>query len=151
MVDDNTHGNIGLLALAIRDASLLGQGLDDGLEDVCVVVRLLALDGTHQTLKAHTGIDYIHAKGFEMAVGLALELHEHDVPYLDDLWVVLVDKFTSGHLCLLLSRTAVQMNLGTGTTRTCIAHLPEIVVLVAVDDVVGRNMLEPEACSLVVA
>ena len=151
VVDDNTHGDVGLLALAVGDACLLSQGLDDGLEDVCVVVRLLALDGTHQTLEAHTGIDYIHAKGFEMAVGLAFELHEHDVPYLDDLWVVLVDKFTSGHLCLLLGRTAVQMNLGTGATRTCIAHFPEVVVLVAIDDVIGRDMLEPEACCLVIA
>ena len=32
-----------------------------------------------------------------------------------------------------------------------ITHLPEVVVLVAVDDMVCRHMLQPELCSLVVA
>ena len=102
MVYYHAHGNVGLLALAIGDAGLLTQSLDDGLEDVGIIVGLLALDGTHQTFESHTSINNIHAKRFQMAVSLTLVLHEHDVPYLDDLRVVLVYKFTSGHLCLLL-------------------------------------------------
>ena len=42
------------------------------------------------------------------------------------------------------------MNLRAGTARTGLTHLPEIVVLVAVDDVVGRYVLAPVFGSLVV-
>ena len=43
------------------------------------------------------------------------------------------------------------MNLRARATRSRVAHLPEVVVLVAVDDVVGRHVLAPEPGSLVVA
>ena len=43
------------------------------------------------------------------------------------------------------------MYLRTWSAGTCIAHLPEVVVLVAVDDMVGRHVLGPEAGGLVVA
>ena len=43
------------------------------------------------------------------------------------------------------------MNLRAGAARTGLTHLPEVVVLVAVDDVVGRHVLAPILGSLVVA
>ena len=86
-----------------------------------------------------------------MAVGLAFELHEHDVPYLNDLWVVLVHQLAAGHLGLLLGAAAVQVNLGAGAAGARVAHFPEVVVLVSVDDVVGGHVLEPVRGSLVVA
>ena len=112
---------------------------------------MLALKSTNKTLEAHTSIDYIHTKWFEVTVSLTLELHEYDVPYLDNLWIVLIDELTSRHLCLLFWCTRVEVNLGARTTRTSIAHLPEVIVLVTIDDVVSRNMLEPVAISLLVA
>ena len=42
------------------------------------------------------------------------------------------------------------MNLRTGTAGACIAHLPEVVVLVTVYDMVSRNVLPPVAGGLVV-
>ena len=121
------------------------------LEHVCVVVGVLALNGAHQSLKAHARVDDIHGELLQRAVGLAVELHEHQVPDFDDLWVVLVDEFSSGHLRFLLGRAAVQMDFGARATRSGVAHLPEVVVLVAVDDVVGRHVLQPESGGLVVA
>ena len=43
------------------------------------------------------------------------------------------------------------MNLRAGAARSCVAHLPKVVVLVAVDDMVGRHVLSPVGGSLVVA
>ncbi len=70
-------------------------GLDDGLEDVGIVVRVLALHHAYQALEPHTSINHIHRQLLETAVSLAVELHEHKVPDLDNLWVVLVDEFTT--------------------------------------------------------
>ena len=43
------------------------------------------------------------------------------------------------------------MNLRAGTTGTCIAHFPEIIVLITIDDVIGRHVLSPVFGSLVIA
>ena len=112
---------------------------------------MLALKGAHESLKSHTGIDNVHRQRFETAVCLAVKLHEHNIPNLDNLWVVFVYEFTSRHFCLLFLRTGVDMNLGAWSTRTCIAHFPEVVVFVSIYDMVGRHMLEPVSGSLVVA
>ena len=112
---------------------------------------MLALDGTDEAFEAHTRVDDVHAERLEVSVGLALVLHEDDVPDLDDLRVVLVDELTSGHFGFLFGRTAVEVYLGAGTAWTCVAHLPEVVVLVTVDDVVCGDVLQPVACSFIVA
>ena len=143
VVSAYTHSHVSLLVYAILQTGDVLLLLDDGLEDVGIVVRVLALHGANKTLEAHTCIDNVHWKRNERAVGLALVLHEHDVPDLDNLGIVLVYEFASGSLSLLLGSTRVEVNLRAGTTRTRIAHLPEVVVLVAVDDMVSRNMLCP--------
>ena len=43
------------------------------------------------------------------------------------------------------------MNLRAGTTGTCVAHFPEVIVLIAIDDMIGRHVLSPVFGSLVVA
>ena len=151
VVGQYAHGHISLLLLAIAVAAHVADGLDDGLEHIGVIVGVLALDDAHQSLKAHASIDDVHREGFQMSVGLALILHEHDVPYLDDLWVVLVHQVAAGYVTTLLGQTVVDVNLGAGATWTRITHLPEVVVLVAVDDMVGRHVLEPVLGCLVVA
>ncbi len=111
---------------------------------------MFVLKSTHKTLKPHTGIYNVHRQRFERTVGLAVKLHEDDVPYLYHLRVVLVHKFPSWHLCLLLGCSGVKVNFGTRATRTRIAHFPEVVMLVTVYDMVSRNVLQPIAGSLIV-
>ena len=79
--------------------------LDDWLEDVGVVVGVLVLHGTNKTLESHTCINHVHRQRNKRAIGLALILHEHDVPNLNHLWVVLVYEFTSWSLGFLLGCT----------------------------------------------
>ena len=144
-------GLMGLIGL-IREAGELLLHLNDRLEDVGIVVGVFTLQHAYQTLKAHTGVDDIHRQRLQRAVGLAVELHEHDVPYLDNLRVVFVDQFAPSRTVLLLFLgTAVDVNLGAGSAGTCVAHLPEVVVFVAIDDVVCGHVLSPELGSLVVA
>ena len=143
MVGAYAHSHVGLLLLAVLHAGYSLLFLDNRLEDVGVVVGVLALHSAHEALEAHTGIDNVHRQRNERAVSLALVLHEHDVPDFDNLGIVLVYEFASGSLGLLLGSTRVEVNLRAGTARTRIAHLPEVVVLVAVDDVVGGHVLRP--------
>ena len=51
----------------------------------------------------------------------------------------------------LLVGANIHVDLGARAAGTLIAHLPEVVVLVAIDDALGREVLLPEACGLVVA
>ena len=139
------------MATSVLQAAHVSYGLDDGLEDIRIIVGMLTLNDTYQALKAHSRIYDIHGERLQMTVGLTLILHEHDVPYLYDLWIVLVDQVAALHIATLLGQAVVDMYLRTGTARTCIAHLPEVVMLVTIDDVVGRHMLEPILCSLIIS
>ena len=147
----HSHGNIRLFLCTIFDAAHITEHLDDWLEHVCVIIGMLALQGTNQTFEAHTCVNHIHGKLFQTTICLAIELHEDEVPDFYHLWVILIHEFTSRHLCLFLRRTGVEVDFRTRATRTCISHFPEIVVLVTIDDVVGRHVLQPELSSLVVA
>ena len=124
MVGANTHSDINLLllilALAIltcrsSEAILLARDsldfLDDWLEDICIIVRVLVLQHANQALEAHTCIDNVHWERFERTVSLAVVLHEHDVPDFDDLRVILVNQFAAWHLSLLLWSTRIHVNL----------------------------------------
>ena len=112
---------------------------------------MLALHDAHQALKAHAGVNNMHWQWFEAAVGLAVKLHEHDVPYLYHLRVVFVDEQSSRHFCLFLVGTQVDVYLTAWAAWTCVAHFPEVVVLIAVDDVVFRHVSLPVAGGFVVA
>ena len=43
------------------------------------------------------------------------------------------------------------MYLRAWTARTCLAHFPKVVMLVSVDDMVGRKMFHPKSGSLIIA
>ena len=122
--------------------------MDERLEHVGVVVRALALHHHAETLEAHTGIDVLGFQRLQCAVGLAVELHEHKVPYLNDLRVVLVHKVFAGHLGLLFVGTNVDVYLRAGTARTLVAHLPEVVFLRAAQDAFLADVLLPEVVCL---
>ena len=77
VVGTDSHGDVDLLLACTRSTSLtsltslllegsilqacnLLLGLDDRLEDVSIVVRVLALHHTNQALEAHTSVDDVH-------------------------------------------------------------------------------------------
>ena len=103
-----------------------------------------------QALEAHARIDVARRKLLQRTVGLAVELHEDEVPDLDHLRMAHVDHLAArlqGDFRLVAQ---VEVNLRTGTAGTRLAHLPEVVVLVAADDVVLGQELFPVVVSLLV-
>ncbi|CCZ49491.1 putative uncharacterized protein [Bacteroides sp. CAG:661] len=151
VVGHDTHGNVRFLIGSVSLSGHVAYHLQDGLEDVGVVVGRFPLQSTHQSFESHAGVDDSGRKRFEAAVGLAVVLHEHEVPDFDDLRVVLVHQFASGHLGFLFFRARVDVDLRAGAAGTRIAHFPEIVMLVAVQDVVFRQELFPVGGGFVVA
>ena len=87
----------------------------------------------------------------ERAIGHAVVLHEHEIPNFNHLGVVLVDHLRTGDLGAFGIRAQVDVDFRAGTARTGFAHFPEVVVLIAVDDMVFGQMLEPETGCFVVA
>ena len=148
VVGDDAHGDVVLFTLSIGAAAEGGDLLDEGLEDVGVVVRLLALYHHAEALEAHAGVDMLGLQGLQCAVGEAVELHEDEVPYLDDEGVVLVDEFFTGHFGFLLGAAEVDMYLAAGAAGTLLAHLPEVVLLRAAEDALLGDMLLPVAVGL---
>ena len=150
VVCNDAHGHVRLFLLAILESAQFADAADDGLEHVSIVVRVLALHHTDQALKSHAGIDDLVGERFQRTVGLAIVLHENEVPNLNHLRVVLVHQFGTAHGCFFLLAASIDMDFGARTAGTRIAHLPEVVVLVAIDDMVLGEEGFPVGSSLVV-
>ena len=148
VVGDDAHGHFHIAALSVL---MTGEGFhlaDEAGEDVRLVVALLVLQDHAQALEAHARVDVLGGEGLQVAIGLALILHEHQVPDFDDLVVVGVHQLVAGHFGDLLVAAQVDVDLGAGTAGAGVAHFPEVVVLVAGEDVVGRKVLEPGGLGL---
>ena len=150
VVHHHTHGNVRLLILTIPASRHVAQHLNERLEHVSVIVGSLTLQRAHQTFKAHARVNHLGRQSFKRTICLAVVLHEHEIPNLNHLRVVFVHQLTTGHLCLLLFRTRIHMNLRAGATRSCVTHLPEVVMPAAIDDVVFRQELFPNASRLII-
>ena len=109
-----------------------------------------------QALQAHAGVDARCRQRRERAVRGPVELHEHEVPYLDIAIAILVGRTrgTAGDI-----GTVVVEDLGAGPARTGVGHLPEVVrrkgralVVADADDAVRRHadFLVPDVVGLVV-
>ena len=72
--------------------------LDERLKQIDVIIALFSLQGHGQAFQAHARVDVGGGKWHQTAIRLAVELHEHQVPNLDDLWMVLVYKRSSGNV-----------------------------------------------------
>ncbi len=151
MVGNHSDGHIHLLALAISVAREARNGGNQRCKHIGVVVRLLALQSHAQALKTHTGVDHLSRQRLQRAVGLAVILHEHKVPNLNHLRIVLVHQRSAVYSCAFLIASEVYMNLGARAARAGVAHLPEIVMSIAIDNVAGGQMLLPIAGRLIVA
>ena len=145
MVGYDTHGNVGLGVLAVTVAAEGADSVKHAGEDVGIVVAVLALENGAEALEPHSGVDILGGKGLQMAVREALELHENQVPDFYHVRVGLVDEIASGDAAggLLLGAADVDVDLGAGAAGARVPHFPEIVVLVAEDDVIFGEVLQP--------
>jgi hypothetical protein len=102
--------------------------LDQRLEQVDLVVAVHVLQHRGQPLQAHAGVDAGLGQRRERAGGVALELHEHQVPDLDVAVAVLLG--AAGRPALDLGTVVVE-DLGARAAGAGVGHLPEVVRRVA--------------------
>ena len=101
---------------------------DKILKQIDVVVRMHMLQHRREALQTHTGIDGRLGQRMHHAALVAVELHEHVVPYLD----VAVAVFSRAAWRTASNMFAVVVkDLGAGSARTGVAHHPEIVGRIA--------------------
>lgn len=73
----------------------------------------------------------------------AIELYEYVVPDLDHLRMVFIDQVATRDLRAFGIRSTVDVDLAAGTTGTGITHLPEIIFLISVNDLLFGQQFFP--------
>ena len=140
--DDLVAEPLGLEGVGIVAQQLAHPGVDRR-EEVRVVVGRDLLEHARQALEAHPGVD-ARERERHAAVGLLVELHEHEVPDLQparagSLW----SGMHSGPLGEL--RAAIEMDLAARPARAGLGHPPEVAVVALVDVAPARHPLGRQA------
>src|SRR5690606_28710277 len=147
MVCQYPHGDIGLFVMAVRDSGPFGDIANEGLENVCIVVRSFSLNDTHQSLKSHTGIDMFLRQWLQCTIFLAIELHKHQVPDFNYLGVIRVyERFTINSLTFDIG-PAIYVDFGAGAAGARVAHFPKVIFFVTQQDAVLIDYLLPKVMS----
>mmetsp|Transcript_34600 Transcript_34600/g.67744 ORF Transcript_34600/g.67744 Transcript_34600/m.67744 type:complete len:395 (-) Transcript_34600:164-1348(-) len=128
------------------DPSLLSDGLEDRNKNVRVVVRPLVLEDGGDALETHASVDMLARKDGQALVLVAEHLDEDHVPDLKHVGVVHVDE-----ACGVPSSDAIEVKLCAGPAGASVAHLPEVVLHVALEHSVRGEILKPQIPGLVVA
>ncbi len=127
----------------VLDAGFARGGGDQVLEQIDFVVGMHALQHGGDAFQAHAGVDTGARQARHVAGGVALELHEHQVPDLD----VAIAVFLGGPRGATPDLGAVVVeDFRAGAAGTRVGHLPEVVRRVAgalvvadADDALGRH------------
>jgi hypothetical protein len=99
-------------------------GLDQALEQIGVVVAVHTLEDRSDAFQAHAGVDTRRRQRLHLPVGIAVVLHEDQVP---DLHVAIPVFFRGARRAARNLGTVVVENLGTGAAGAGVAHGPEVV------------------------
>ena len=99
----------------------------------------MPLQNGRDAFEAHAGVDRRPRQRSQLAVQIAVELHEDEIPDFDETAAAIERK--------LLVLTAlfggfgpkIVMNFRAGSARTGLAHLPEVVFFVQPENAVFRN------------
>mmetsp|Transcript_13571 Transcript_13571/g.37041 ORF Transcript_13571/g.37041 Transcript_13571/m.37041 type:complete len:263 (+) Transcript_13571:2054-2842(+) len=134
-----------LALILLRRAGLLLNCLEDDSKQICVVVAAYVQQHRRDALQAHARVHALCRQVDQGSVVLALKLHEDIVPDLEHIRVVHVDEFWT-----LSPSDAVVMDLRARTTRTRVAHLPEIVLHVKGQDSRVRQILLPDPLGILI-
>lgn len=152
VIGDDLQGVIG----QILHAGLARGGGDQLLEQVDLVVGMHVLQHRRDALQAHAGVHAGLGQAFHVAGGVALELHEHQVPDLDVAIAVFLGRARRAAPDF---RTMVVEDFRTRAAGAGVRHLPEVVgriagalVVADPDDALGghADFLGPDVVGLVV-
>ena len=119
------------------------HGVKQWAEHVGVVVAVLALQHAHDALEAHACVHVFRGQGLQLAALQAVELDKDQVPDLDHVRVVGVDLAAAAQVV-----GAVVVQLAARPAGAGVAHLPEVVFLIARVHALGRQHLQPHVAGL---
>ena len=126
----------------------LREGLDpadDSLEEVRVVIVVLALENRRDAFEAGARVDARLRKRGHLSRGAAVELHEDEVPDLHDAVAGAIRRRVAGN-----SLALVIVDLAARAARPGVAHRPEVVLLAEARDARLREVALPQRGRLVV-
>src|SRR5262249_6185597 len=126
-----------LRGVAVGDAALTGDPAHDRLEDVCLVVRHHALEDGGRAFDSHTRVDVLHRERRELPVRVELELHEDEVPELDEALAPRAAGFAV-RLAAAVLDAAVVVHLRVRPARARAADRPEVLLPWEEDDPLHR-------------
>ena len=106
----------------------LRHGIDDRREEVGFVVGLDPLQNHGEALEPGTGVDTRFRQWMQLALGVTVELHEDQVPDLDDVVTLAVDQLGAAGRHGV--RTAVVVDLRARSAGAGLSHRPIVVLLV---------------------
>ena len=120
MIGDHAQG----LVFEIFRAGKFGRRRDQRLEQIDIVVVMHILQNRGETFQSHAGVYRRFRQRLHVAVGVAIELHENQIPDFDVAIAVLVR--TARRPALDLGAVVVEY-FAAGTAGSGIAHRPEII------------------------
>ena len=144
----------GSLDMTIEDRPLLSSsylfnGSKDRHENIRIIIRALVLNHRCQPFEAHAGINMLRWQFTQKTIFFAkkhslvslersehegvlpIELNEDKIPDFQDIRIVMIDQMSS-----ISATDAIEMDLGTRSTRSRVAHFPEVVLHITGKDVV---------------
>ena len=136
------------LALGAHAGQAFGGG-DQRLERVGIIVVMLTLEHGSDAFQAHAGIDAGLGQVAGDFPGGLLELHEHQVPDLDEAVAVFLRRSRRAAPDVV---AVIEEDFAARTARAIIAHRPEVVLGGDADDPVFREAgdLLPQLCRFIV-
>ena len=138
----------------VGHARPLRDGLDEGLEEVGVVIGELALHHGGDALQAHAGVDAGRGQRVQFSRRVAVVLHEHEVPDLEPAVALAFHAEARAARLDLGAGEAValeEVDLRAGPAGAGVAHGPEVVFRPQLQDAVRGDVHQPEAVRLRVA
>ena len=129
MVRYHAHRPIGLVLLPIPNPGPGGHGAKQRRKHIAVIVAIDTLCHCRQTFQSHASIDAGPGQGMQLPPSISIELHEDEIPDLDDAIARAVRPIVARH-----RRSLVEMKFRTGPTGSGISHLPEVIFFVATHD-----------------
>ena len=133
---------------AVRRPQDGGRRVDDRPEQVGVEDGIVTLEDGEDPLEAGAGVDVLARQLGELALRVAVELHEDEVPDLDEALVAAV----LGSAVVPVRLPLVEEELRIGAAGSRVAHGPEVVLVAHALDPLGphADLVDPELLGFVV-
>ena len=133
-----------------------GQGphtIQGTLEKIYFVVRIDPLKNGDDPLKTHASIHMLGRQRFEGILIDAVVLDKNVIPQFEIAGTFPIDPASMGFAAQVIEfLTAVHVDLGTGSARTCFSHFPKILFTPKKQDMrrLHAGLLLPNICSFII-